>query len=321
MPPTREIVTTPSSIGWRSTSMALLENSGNSSKNSTPLWAREISPGRGMAPPPDNPAVEMVWWGERKGLLCSRDPPASNCPAIEWIMVASRASWKAMSGRMEGSRFAIMLLPEPGEPSSRMLWLPLAAISKARLATFWPFTSAKSGKGRRLSAGSAGWAAGMRESPRRWAISWGTSFTGYTCRPCITAPSRALSSGTNSRLYPASCARAAMGSTPRTRRTCPERESSPKNTASSKSHRSWRDACKRDSSRGRSYIGPSLRLSAGARFMVMRLTGKSNPQFFSAARTLSRDSFTAASGRPTTSKAGRPPERSVSTSTGNAFMP
>ena len=40
-----------------------------------------------------------------------------------------------------------------------------------------------------------------------------------------------------------------------------------------------------------------------------------------AARTRSRDSFTAASGRPTTSNPGRPEERSVSTSTGKASMP
>ena len=48
-------------------------------------------------------------------------------------------------------------------------------------------------------------------------------------------------------------------------------------------------------------MGPSFRLSAGARFMVMRPTGKSNPQLRRAERTLSRDSFTAASGRPTSS--------------------
>ena len=41
----------------------------------------------------------------------------------------------------------------------------------------------------------------------------------------------------------------------------------------------------------------------------MRLTGNLAPQFFTAARTRSRASRTAASGRPTTSKAGSPPER------------
>ena len=67
VPFTRETVTTPSSSGWRSVSMELRENSGSSSKNSTPLCAREISPGRGIDPPPESPGPEMVWCGERKG--------------------------------------------------------------------------------------------------------------------------------------------------------------------------------------------------------------------------------------------------------------
>ncbi len=46
-PAARVMVTSPSSMGWRRTSRASLENSGSSSKNSTPLWAREISPGLG----------------------------------------------------------------------------------------------------------------------------------------------------------------------------------------------------------------------------------------------------------------------------------
>ena len=45
LPLTREMVTRPSSMGWRNTSMEARENSGSSSKKSTPLWAREISPG------------------------------------------------------------------------------------------------------------------------------------------------------------------------------------------------------------------------------------------------------------------------------------
>lgn len=49
---------------------------------------------------------------------------------------------------------------------------------------------------------------------------------------------------------------------------------------------------------------PSFRRSAGARFTVIRLTGKAKPLFFTAERTRFRASFTAASGSPTTSKAG-----------------
>jgi len=57
----REIVTTPSSSGWRSTSSVRRLNSGNSSRNKTPLWLSEISPGVGVLPPPTSPASLIVW--------------------------------------------------------------------------------------------------------------------------------------------------------------------------------------------------------------------------------------------------------------------
>ena len=66
-PCTREMVTCPSSSGWRMDSMASRRNSGSSSRNSTPLCAREISPGRTFAPPPASAAAETVWCGLRNG--------------------------------------------------------------------------------------------------------------------------------------------------------------------------------------------------------------------------------------------------------------
>ena len=56
-------------------------------------------------------------------------------------------------------------------------------------------------------------------------------------------------------------------------------------------------------------VVPAFFLSAGARLTVTRLTGNSRPQFLMEARTRSRASRTAASGRPTTSNWGSPPER------------
>ena len=53
----RLIVTWPSSSGWRSTSSVVRLNSGSSSRNNTPLWARLISPGVGVEPPPTRPAL------------------------------------------------------------------------------------------------------------------------------------------------------------------------------------------------------------------------------------------------------------------------
>ena len=53
LPDTRLTVTWPSSMGWRRISSASRLNSGSSSRNNTPLWARLTSPGRGTLPPPD----------------------------------------------------------------------------------------------------------------------------------------------------------------------------------------------------------------------------------------------------------------------------
>jgi hypothetical protein len=55
--------------------------------------------------------------------------------------------------------------------------------------------------------------------------------------------------------------------------------------------------------------------------IVIRRIGNSKPQLSSAARTRSRASRTAASGRPTIWKAGNPRWTSASTLTGRAAIP
>ena len=77
----RAMVTVPSSSGCRITSKTLRGNSGNSSRNSTPLWASDTSPGRGIMPPPISPASEMVWCGERKGRVPTNPLVESRTPA------------------------------------------------------------------------------------------------------------------------------------------------------------------------------------------------------------------------------------------------
>ena len=57
MPAAREMVTRPSSSGCRIVSSTLRLNSGNSSRNSTPWCASEISPGVGLMLPPSKPGV------------------------------------------------------------------------------------------------------------------------------------------------------------------------------------------------------------------------------------------------------------------------
>ena len=133
-PATREIVTLPSSNGWRNASITSRLNSGSSSKNSTPLCAKEISPGFGTVPPPAIPATETVWWGERKGRWFTNGFLLSSVPAMEWILVVSIDSSKVISGSIPGSRFASILLPEPGGPTKIILCPPAAATSNAFLA-------------------------------------------------------------------------------------------------------------------------------------------------------------------------------------------
>ena len=56
----RTMVTIRSSCGCRRLSSAERGYSSSSSRNSTPLWARDTSPGFGVFPPPINPTSEMV---------------------------------------------------------------------------------------------------------------------------------------------------------------------------------------------------------------------------------------------------------------------
>jgi len=68
-------------------------------------------------------------------------------------------------------------------------------------------------------------------------------------------------------------------------------------------------------------IGKIAAQSAGAKLTVMRRSGHLNPRLRAAAWTRSPLSRTAESGRPTSEKAGRPPETSASTATAKPFRP
>src|SRR3954469_1081155 len=112
----REIVTRRSSMGWRITSKTVRLNSGNSSKNNTPLCDKDISPGCGTLPPPTNATSLIVWCGERNGRLLTNELPSGNLPATLCILVVSNASCKLKGGRIVGSRFASRVLQDPGGP-------------------------------------------------------------------------------------------------------------------------------------------------------------------------------------------------------------
>ena len=68
-------------------------------------------------------------------------------PATEATMEVSSSSRGDKGGRSPGRRCASMDLPGPGGPENKRLWPPAAAISRARLASSWPFTSHRSGPG------------------------------------------------------------------------------------------------------------------------------------------------------------------------------
>src|SRR5213594_876475 len=72
---------------------------------------------------------------------------------------------------------------------------------------------------------------------------------------------------------------------------------------------------------GKSKLGPSFLTSAGARLMVMRPRGILKPELERAVPTRSRDSLTAASGRPTITMTESPQPAMTSTSIGYASIP
>src|SRR5256885_6833943 len=67
-------------------------------------------------------------------LMIRRPPRSTLFPYTtlfrSWIFVNSSAASNSNGGRIVGSRFASIVLPEPGGPISRMLWPPAAARSE-----------------------------------------------------------------------------------------------------------------------------------------------------------------------------------------------
>ena len=139
--------------------------------------------------------------------------------------------------------------------------------------------------------------------------------------PQASAASAAFSAGTYRACTPLAAAVRAMGSTPDTGRRLPSSASSPRKAASFGGGSICPAEERTASSRGRSYTGPVLRTSAGARLTVMRRSGHLNPRLRAAAWTRSPLSRTAESGRPTMERAGIPPETSASTATAKPLRP
>ncbi len=115
---------------------------------------------------------------------------------------------------------------------------------------------------------------------------------------------------------PCRLAASTAGSTPCTGRIRPSSASSPNNTAFSKrSHGFLRLAESTAAAIAMSYSDPVLGRVAGDSARVSRDIGQALPQLVIAARTRSRDSCSAASGRPTRCTPGNPEVMSASIST------
>ena len=109
------MVIVPLSSGSRSASSAARGNSGNSSRNSTPWCASEISPGRGGEPPPTSATALAVWCGARVGrrIHCAsakRLRQAGDRRALQRLVTS-------IAGSRPAKRCASIDLPEPGGPT------------------------------------------------------------------------------------------------------------------------------------------------------------------------------------------------------------
>ncbi len=122
----RAIVTCPSSSGWRSTSNTFRGNSGSSSRKSSPLCASETSPGRGIIPPPINPASRLYGAANEMGRCATNPCSESSTPRPPSDLRRLQRLFKTSGARIDGSRFASIVLPDPGGPIIKMLCPPAA---------------------------------------------------------------------------------------------------------------------------------------------------------------------------------------------------
>ena len=308
----RAIVTQPSSSGWRSTSSTRRSNSGISSRNSTPWWARLISPGPRLRAAADQRDVGdgVVRRAERP---LAQQADAGRQQAAHRV---DRASPRAPRRTSAAAGSPAPAAPSsscrrPGGPTIRRLWPPAAAISSARRASACPLTSAKSADGRasvgRRPAGAAPRGGRAGRSARATA-SASESHRDDARAPRRPPPRRALADGSRIEREPVAPRgggdrqHAARGLDAAVERQFAEQHDVVHLRAASTTPL----AARTPRAIGRSNDEPALRTSAGARFTVTRCGGNSKPEFRMALRTRSRLSRTLGSGRPTIVNDGKP---------------
>ena len=171
--------------------------------NSTPRWASETSPGRGLGPPPTIAGADAPWCGARNGGTATSARPGGSSPATEWMRVTSSASSRVSVGRMPGSRRASIVFPVPGGPISRRLCEPRrrsrahGALAPGRADRRDPGTAPPSIALRRRSARTSA----RRSRPRKYATTSARWRTGTGSIPA-SAASGADSAAHTSRVRP-----------------------------------------------------------------------------------------------------------------------
>jgi hypothetical protein len=194
-----------------------------------------------------------------------------------WMRITSIASVRLSAGRIDGKRWASIVLPVPGGPLSRLLWAPAAAITRACTASGCPRTSLRSGLFRAVQVGARlGWGSGSGAPPLSTRAALESRSTTPTVSPSTSVASPAREGASTSISRPAFLVASATASVPWQARTSPSSESSPKSACvSSRSPGICPLAASTPQASARSKPGPIFGTSAGARFAVMRRAGNS----------------------------------------------
>ena len=81
---------------------------------------RYLARAQAGAAAPTNATIELLWWGARNGARCTIPPAGRRTPAAEWTIVACSEISGSSSGNKPGMRWASIVLPDPGGPTSNM---------------------------------------------------------------------------------------------------------------------------------------------------------------------------------------------------------
>ena len=185
---------------------------------------------RQPGPPPIMPASEMVWCGVRNGLRPQQSRAVAAFPAMLWTLRGLDGFVERQDcGSIPASRFASMVLPEPGGPIIMHVVFHPPPPLRARAAPACPRTSRKSGA--RAAPAARAWRRALREAILRACVSSSTTSarwrTPNTLTPSTTAASAAFGSGRSDWRIPCSRAQTATDNAPRTGRMAPSSDNSP----------------------------------------------------------------------------------------------